>query len=34
MGREAPDRQLGERDLARFMTEIDSILIDGPGPDC
>jgi AcrR family transcriptional regulator len=30
MAREAPDRRLGERDIARFMTEVNSVLIDGP----
>jgi AcrR family transcriptional regulator len=30
MAREAPDRRLGEPDLARFMTEVNSVLIDRP----
>ena len=34
MAREAPDRQLGEPDLARFMTEVKSVLINAPDPDC
>ena len=29
MAREAPDRQLGEPEIARFMTEVKSVLIDG-----
>lgn len=28
MAREAPDRRLGEHDIARFMTEVNSVLID------
>jgi AcrR family transcriptional regulator len=30
MAREAPDRRLGEREIARFMTEVNSVLIDRP----
>ena len=30
MAREAPARRLGERDIARFMTEINSVLIERP----
>jgi hypothetical protein len=30
MAREAPDRRLGEHDIARFMTEVSSVLIDRP----
>ena len=34
MAREAPERQLGEPEIARFMTEVKAVLIDGPDPDC
>jgi AcrR family transcriptional regulator len=34
MAREAPGRRLGEPELASFMTEVRSVLIDGPDPDC
>lgn len=34
MAREAPSRQLGKPEIARFMTEVKSVLIDGPDPDC
>jgi hypothetical protein len=30
--REVPGRQLGKRDIARFMTEVNSVLIDRPSP--